>query len=105
MDALTKLERKFNIKITKSDSISIRIPDHKSQSAEWSNLPRLLQMVEIKLRRNRDKCGYTDFVKYCRVIDHVTWDYEHNNMKPTKEMIEVLNKLIYKLNNAEILNV
>jgi len=105
MEALIQLERKFNIKIKKQDSVLIKIPDDSKQSPEWSNIPRLIDIAETKLRRNRDKCGFPDFIKFCRVIDHVTWDYEHSNMKPTQAMVDILSKLIFKLNNVETLNV
>ena len=40
----------------------------------------------------------TDYIKFCRVIDAVQWDYKRIQ-KATPEMAEILSKLMNKMND------
>jgi hypothetical protein len=96
-EALSKLEKRFGIKIPKRPEDAIKEPttekNSKYESDAWSDVPRVLIVLEKKLMRLRDKVAMCDFIKFCRVLDVVKWDYEHNGCKPTQPMIDVLIKL------------
>lgn len=80
MSALEKLERKYDIKIPKPESQFVV-----QQKTQEKELDVLLDLLEKKLRRNRDKMSLLDFTKACRMIDAIIWDYNklgrsNNNM-------------------------
>lgn len=110
MDALVELERRFNIKIPrKPDGPEIIEPvDRESdyKSDKWLDIPRVLAILEKKLLKIRDKCNMIDYVKFCRVIDNVSWDFD-KLQKSTPEMIQILEKISNKMDdvyNLETLN-
>jgi hypothetical protein len=97
IEALSTLERRFNIKIPrKPDSPEMKEPEDKGshyESTAWSDIPRVLAMLEKKLVRLRDKASLIDFVKFCKVLDSVQWDLDHNGNVGTPQMSDVLIKV------------
>lgn len=97
MRALAELERRFNIRIPRRpDSPAIELPKDKGasyQSDKWQDVPLMLDVLESKLGRIRDKAVLGDFVRFCRVLDAVRWDLDRSGGKPTSEMVTVLWKL------------
>lgn len=96
-EALSKLEKRFGIKTPKRPEDAVRESsvekNSKYESEAWGDVPRVLEMLEKKLMRLRDRVAMHDFVRFCRVIDTVRWDYEHNSCKATQPMIDILIKL------------
>jgi hypothetical protein len=96
-EALIQLERRFNLKTPRrpEETIHESIVEKSShyESEAWSDVPRVLELLEKKLMRLRDKVALTDFVRFCRVLDTVKWDFEHNGRASTPPMIEILIKL------------
>ncbi len=79
MEALPELERRFKIKTERRPEgppIEFRERATGRVSEEWANVPRILEVMEAKLARIKPRCGLTDYVKFCRVIDAVRWDNE-----------------------------
>lgn len=103
-EALVQLERRFGIKVPRKPEESITESVEKSshyESEAWKNIPRVLDLLEKKLMRLRDKASMIDFIKFCRVLDTVKWDYDHNGNVSTPPMISILDKL-RKLMDASI---
>jgi hypothetical protein len=44
-----------------------------------------------------------DFIRWCRVIDTVQWDFDHNGEKSTPEMIQALLKVKVVIDNTNYL--
>jgi len=103
MDALSDLERRFRIKIPKRpEGPAIVEPtdrDHTYVSVERSDIPKVLSIVETKLLRIRDKVCMTDYVKFCRVLDAIIYDYEKIG-KPTPAMVDMLSTIDVRMSEA-----
>jgi hypothetical protein len=96
MQALSELERRFGIKVTESPETDIKIPVDKSgvyESHAWSDIPRVIDMMESKLLRMKNHVSLIDYVKWCRVLDAIRWDLDHNGGHPLPQMATVLVKL------------
>ena len=108
MDALSTLERRFGLKIPRKPEPSPIVEpiskDSSYTSEKWSDIPVVLAILENKLLRLRDRCNMIDYIKFCRVIDAVQWDYERIQ-KVTPEMADVLSKLIQKMDDHLSLDV
>ena len=59
-------------------------------SEAWSDVPRVLELMEAKLLRLRDKVPMMDFVKFCRLLDAVRWDFDKG--MPKEPMVMALAK-------------
>lgn len=104
-DALKELERRFGIKVLKRpDAPDIEEPPDKSsskyESEAWADVPLMLQIMEKKLLRIRDKVTLGDYIKFCRVLDNVRWDLDHNQQVATPEMVAAVKKAHDKMNAA-----
>lgn len=103
MDALQDLERRFHIKIPKKpDAPEIVEPTERDSnyvSDQWQDVPRMLKLLEGKLARVKPKCSLTDYVKFCRVLDAVEWDFNKVN-KSTPAMADILKKLLGKMDEV-----
>jgi len=97
MEALKELERRNKISVPRvPDAASYAEPlDRGSeyQSEAWADIPRVLNTLESKLIRVRNKVPLSDFVKWCRVMDLILWDFEKSQGKATPEMAKTLSKL------------
>jgi len=101
-EALTQLERRFHIKTPRMPEDAIREPVEKSshyESEAWKDVSRVLELLEKKLMRLRDKVALIDFIRFCRVLDTVKWDFDHNGHISTPPMIDVLIKLRNMMDN------
>lgn len=103
MDALSDLERRFHIKTPKRpEAPEIVEPadrDSKYVSDQWKDVPRMLGLLENKLARVRSKSSLSDYIKFCRVLDAVQWDFDKLN-KSTPAMAEVLQKLMSRMDEV-----
>jgi len=106
MDALADLEKRFRIKIPRRpEGPEIVEPsERKSEyvSDKWSDVPRVLAILEKKLISIRDRCGMSDYVKFCRLIDSVQYDYDKTQVS-TPEMVSVLMRAISMVNDITAL--
>lgn len=99
MDALRDLERRFGIRVDRrpDDSVPIDEPKDRSSSSyvsdAWSDVPRVLEMLDGKLMRLRGSSSLHDFVRFCRVLDAVRYDLDLNKGQQTDAMVDVLGKL------------
>lgn len=98
MDALKELEKRFGLKIPKRpDGTPFEEPKDRSSSQyvsdAWSDVPRVLELLEKKLARIRDRASLSDYVRFCRVLDRVSWDYDLAKGQQTDAMVQVLGKL------------
>lgn len=106
MDALRELERRFSIKVgprpedTAAEEPIVDKSSSKYVSEAWSDVPRLLDHLEEKLGRLRDKTSMGEFVRFCRVLDSVTYDLDLSKGEQSQAMVDVLTKLREKMNNA-----
>lgn len=104
-DSLKELERRFGIKVVKRpDGPEIEEPVDKTsskyQSEAWADVPKMLELMEKKLVRIRDKVTLVDYIKFCRVLDNVRWDLDHNQQVVTPEMVDIVKKTHDKMNAA-----
>jgi len=76
--ALSELEKRFGIKVPKKDS-SPEIRENKSDS--WDDMERVLPIVEKRLLKIRDIAPKSDYIKLCRTIDEISWDFKHQILK------------------------
>jgi hypothetical protein len=106
MDALVELERRFKIRVPKRpDAPQFKeLADRNSGyvSEKWADVPNVLKVLETKLERHRDKCAMSDYVKFCRVLDHVAYDYDKLE-KSTPEMVSVLLKVRGMMDDAMLI--
>lgn len=94
MEALSSLERRFGIITPKRPDSPIRAIERGENytSESWSDVPRFLSVLESKLLRVKPKCSINEFVKFCRLIDAIQWDFDLSG-KPSQEMVNALLKL------------
>lgn len=102
MDALKDLERRFRIVVERKpdDAPEEPIVDKSSSSYvsdAWSDVPRVLAMLEEKLARLRPMASMHDYVKFCRVLDSVSYDLDRAKGEQTQEMVDVLAALKSKM--------
>ena len=101
MRALSELERRFGIKTPRRPEADIGIPADKSGSYEseaWADVPRVLSILEKKLRRLRHKVAMLDYIKWCRVLDAMQWDLDRGAAPAI--MVPTLMKLKTLMDNA-----
>jgi hypothetical protein len=107
MDALSELEKRFRIRIPRRpEGPEIVEPADRGSSYvsdQWSDVPRVLSILETKLSRIKGKCGMSDYVKFCRLIDAVTWDYDHSQKK-SPEMISALHTAMERMNEVMVVS-
>jgi hypothetical protein len=103
IDALADLERRFHIKIPRRpEGPEIVAPvDRESGyvSDQWKDVPRMLGLLESKLARIRDKASLHDYIKFCRVLDAVQWDFDKVNQS-TPAMADILRKTVDKMDEV-----
>ncbi len=107
MDALKKLESRFGIKVKDRNEISVifKDKDHKYVSDKWSDIESLIVLAENKLLRIKDKCHLHDYVKFCRIIDNISYDFiktQSGNQDMSKAMFKLFNMMneIVELDSA-----
>jgi DNA primase len=96
MGALSELERRFNIKVPRRPETDIEAPEDRNgqyQSKAWDDIPRVMDMLEAKLLRLRNSVPMTDYIKWCRILDAIRWDLDHNGGQPLPQMSIALSKL------------
>jgi hypothetical protein len=105
MDALAELERRFRIRVPQRlDQPEIKELAERGSgyvSEKWADVPYVLKLMEKKLERLRDRCAMVDYVKFCRVLDHVAYDYDKLE-KSTPEMVSALLKLKSRMDDAAL---
>jgi hypothetical protein len=105
MEALQDLERRFRIRIPRRPDIQeYKEPTDRGSdytSNQWADVPQVLKVLESKLKRMRDKVAMGDFVKFCRVLDAIQWDIDHNGNLSTPAMVAALQKLRTMMQTAE----
>ncbi len=103
MDALVELERRYRINIPKRPELPEYVDpiDRKSdyQSEQWADIHRVIPILESRLIRLRGRVHMPEFVRFCRVIDAVSYDFERTG-KSTPEMTNILRKLMGKMEDA-----
>lgn len=106
MDALTELERRYRIHVPKRPEAPAYVEPvergEKYESDKWSDVPRVLAIVEGRLTRLRDRVEMQDFVRFCRVSDAVSYDFDKLG-KSTPEMAAALRKLMQRMEEASFL--
>lgn len=93
MEALSQLERRFNVEVPKlsGDTFIDKPRDRVRPVSER------VEFLEAKLIRSRDKIPLTDLVKFFRGIDAVNWDVEREG-KDESMMHEFLDKIDSRVN-------
>lgn len=103
MDALAVLEKRFRVNVPRRpEGPEIVEPADRGSSYvsdKWADVPRMLALLESKLARIRSKCGMTDYVKFCRLMDAVTWDHDHLQ-RSTPEMADALKRTMHRMDEA-----
>lgn len=103
MEALSRLERRYSIdipEIPEFQEIEISGRNHTYKSVAWADVNRVTEILESKLLRLRNKIGFTEYVKFCRFIDRIVWDFESNDRKITEEMNQALKKAMSMMDDA-----
>jgi hypothetical protein len=96
MRALSELENRFGTKVPRKPEVDIPIPADKNGSYEsqaWLDVPRLIDIIETKLLRVRDKVNMIEYVEWCKVIDYIIWDLSQTEEKTNPDMVLTLMKL------------
>ncbi len=102
-DALSRLERRYGIKIPKKPTV-IDIPvvdrgaDYKSKA--WNDIPRYISIIEQKMIRKRHLFSLEDYVKVNRLIDNVLFDYDKAG-EGSEDMVRALDKASSFVDNVE----
>lgn len=94
MDALSALEKRFKVKVPRrpeSSPIAHIEKDSGYESQAWADVPRFLGILEKKLSRIRDKSGISEYVRLCRLIDAIEWDFNLIG-KANADMIKAMMK-------------
>jgi len=103
MDALAELERRFRVHVPRRpEGPEIVEPADRGSayvSDKWSDVLRVLAILEAKLLRIRDRCSMSDYVKFCRLMDAVAWDFDKVG-KATPEMAAALKKVMDRMDEA-----
>lgn len=106
MDALGELERRFRVHVPRRpEGPEIVEPADRGAayvSDQWADVPRVVAILEAKLLRIRDRCGISDYVKFCRVIDAVSWDFDKLGIQ-TPEMAAALKKVMERMDETALL--
>jgi hypothetical protein len=95
MEGLTALERRFRISVPRKPEGSPIVPTERNSayvSQAWADVPRFLVILEGKLREVRPKSGIVEYVKYCRLLDAVQWDFDVTGVA-TPDMAAALAKV------------
>lgn len=83
--ALTELEKRFSIKVPKKADIpqsdENKEKSYKYESESWGDIERMLVIVEKKLRKIREICPFNEYIKICRTLDEIFWDFKHQSLK------------------------
>lgn len=97
MEALKELERRFKIKVPQRPEESLPEPKDRSsptyESESWGDVQRVLAILEKKLSGLRGLVSMQDYVKFCRVLDAVQWDYDAARGQQSHEMVSALARL------------
>lgn len=94
LDALSELERKYSVVVPKRpEFVGINPSDRNSGyvSDAWSDIPRFLEILEKKLIRNKKKSIFIEYVKVCRLLDNIRWDFNKSG-KASSDMVAALHK-------------
>lgn len=76
MEALSRLERKYGIIVSKALSFSLPEELNEKTSSKWYEVPSLLEALESKLSRLRYKASMNDYVSFCHALDSVRIEYD-----------------------------
>jgi len=106
MEALRELERRFRIQVERQPEEAEPEPvvDKSSSnyvSEAWSDVPRVLFMLEERLGRMRETASLHEFVRFCRVLDSVSYDLDRAKGEQTQEMVEVLAALRARMDASQ----
>ncbi len=95
MEALSNLEKRFGIKVSKRpEPPPIADPLNREDgyvSDKWSDPISVVKIIEKKLERIKNSADLKTYVKVCRVLDHVAYDYGLSK-ETSQEMMDVLKK-------------
>ena len=98
-EALSELERRFGIKVpNKPDNFDFL---DKSESKSWLDIERHLTLVENKLVRNRHKATMQEYIKICRLLDAVRWDFNQTGVA-TEPMVIALKNAASKIDEFNV---
>ena len=92
-ESLAELERRFGIKVPKRPTdVNINPSDrsHDYKSVAWSDMTRHLGILENKLIRNRHKATLPDYIKVCKLLDVIRYDFTLSG-EPNDSMVRALN--------------
>lgn len=100
MEALQELERRYHVSIPKRPEVPDYVePTERGSSYEsegWDDVIRVVKLIETKLVRLRDRCEMSDYIKFCRVADQVSFDFDKLG-KSTPEMSAILKKVLKRI--------
>jgi len=100
--ALAALEKRFGIHIPRVDlssPIEITEKGNGYKSSAWSDMPRILDLIEKKLTKVRSKATLFEYTKFCRLIDDVTWDFNKSGVA-NQDMFNALQKCMNLMDNV-----
>lgn len=97
MTALVELERRFRIKVPRRpEAPDIKDPVDRASdyvSDGWSDAPRVVKILEGRLKSLRGVVPMSDYVRFCRVLDSVQWDLDKSEGTTTPDMVHVLSRV------------
>jgi hypothetical protein len=102
VDALKKLESRFGIipKQSSQEPSSEVWKDYNYTSSKWDDLVSLIEVCENKLKSLNKRCSLQSYIRFCRVIDHVSYDYKNNGSKQTVDMVFALRTLLDQMSEC-----
>lgn len=107
MDALKSLEKRFNIKVQKQPDAQPEVQEPSIRTSEYKSekrydVPTMLGVLEKKLKRIRDLSPLVDYIKFCRLLDLISYDFEKDE-KSTPEMANALDKLLSRMDEVALI--
>lgn len=105
MEALKQLERRFRINVPKIPELQ-ETPDPVDRGSDyvseaWSDVPRVLKILEDRLTRLRYVVPMGEYIKFCRVLDSVKWDFDRLG-SPGPGMVEILGTVKKMMEDAAV---
>ena len=93
-ESLSELEKRFGIHISKRPESSSISPSERGlgyKSSAWLDVPRRLDILEAKLVRSRSKATVVEYIKVCRLLDLVRYDFGKTG-EVSEPMVKALDK-------------
>jgi hypothetical protein len=104
--ALERLERRFQIKVPRKDysnQIDVKGDYNSNKSKSWNDVTKMLGVIEDKLLRSRNMLSMVDYIKSCRMLDAISYDFDKTG-EESPNMVAGLNNLARFIDKSRVQN-